>query len=258
MMSADQIINEYIEWIRSNSEVFLDTEKHKLIATPFLDTSNDHIEIMASKTDGRILLSDSGETLSNLKMKGFDLNTPKRLEGFNSILNGTGTKFNSKTGELFVLASESEVGQKKHSLIQTILSVADLFLLSQANVASMFREDIERFFVNKQIMYIKDVKFVGKSGMSQNFDFSIPKFGARKNDSIVKSINNPSRGVITNALFSLNDVAATRGFEKVIIYNDRDHDYEEFQEAFSNYEILSLPWSNKEKIVKEFSVSKNV
>jgi hypothetical protein len=82
------------------------------ISTPFLDRHNDNLEITIIKKSGYIKLTDNGYTIADLKMSGFEVNTPKRESILKTALNGFGVKINGND-ELYVEATINIIGQKK-------------------------------------------------------------------------------------------------------------------------------------------------
>ncbi|PGH40629.1 MAG: hypothetical protein CRN43_01790 [Candidatus Nephrothrix sp. EaCA] len=135
-MDSHPVIDEYLKWMKDNTLVkTLEEGKIYSISTPFLDRHNDCLDIYMIKNNGSVKLTDNGYTIADLKMSGFELNTPKRESILNSALNGFGVKMN-ENNELFVEAAEHNIGQKKHCLLQAILAVNDMFNMSQETVCS--------------------------------------------------------------------------------------------------------------------------
>lgn len=58
----------------------------------------------------------------------------------------------------------SELPKKKRSLIQAILVVNDLYVMSQENTTSFFKEDITTFLNARNVPYVSDAKISGKTG----------------------------------------------------------------------------------------------
>jgi hypothetical protein len=125
--------NEVVKWIKDNTVVrTVEDGEICSISTPFLDRHNDHLDIYMLKNNGTIKLTDNGYTVADLKMSGFEINTPKRESILKTALNGFGVKINGND-ELYVEATANNIGQKKHYLLQAILAVNDMFNLAQAN-----------------------------------------------------------------------------------------------------------------------------
>lgn len=258
MNEWEQIINEYLKWIKDNTTLKTVSAENTInVVTPFLDRHNDHINLYVKKLGNNYFLTDDGYTLNDLIMTGFELNTDKRKLIFNTILRGFGVKVN-ENDELYVESTMNEIGQKKHSLIQAIIAVNDLHALSAENVQVLFKEDIELFFITNNIFHVKDVKLTGKSGFDHNIDFVISAT-KDKPEKIIKTINILKKDNVIQALFSLNDVREFReanepkGVVPYVIFNDSNKEPStDDLRAFQNYNVGNLAWSKKESIIESF------
>lgn len=122
------IVPDYLKWLKDNIQIKKHDESIMQIATPFLNRHNDYIEIYAEKSgENEIKLSDKGETISDLELYGIDLFTSKRQNILKTILNGHGISLNGK--EIYVKSTASTIASKKHSLIQALIQVDNLFTL---------------------------------------------------------------------------------------------------------------------------------
>ena len=137
-----QLIDDYLAWLRGGLSVE-HFEQSCELTTPFLDRHNDHLQIYASTENGKLILSDDGYILADLRTSGLEIATPKRKAVLQSILNGFGVKTDGK--RLFIESSSRNLGQKMHSLIQAMLSVNDMFVLAQPKVSSFFWEDVRNY-----------------------------------------------------------------------------------------------------------------
>ena len=79
---------------------------------------------------GDWVLTDDGYTIADLKLSGCEFTTEKRRRILYSILNGFGIQLDGD--ELFTNAMPSNFPQKKHNLIQAMLSINDLFVLADS------------------------------------------------------------------------------------------------------------------------------
>lgn len=256
-MECQDIINDYIRWIKDNTIVkSLEQNKICSISTPFLDRHNDHIEIYLIKSDQNFTLTDNAYTIADLKMSGFEFNTPKREHILRTALNGFGVKINEKN-ELFIDASISNIGQKKHYLIQAILTVNDMFNLSQESIYSLFKEDVEIYFKQNDIFYSKDIKLSGKSGFDHNIDFLIPSF-KQKPEKLIKTINTIKKEGIMTAIMAFNDIHQMRETEtlNIVIYNDLEKKVSnDTLGALDSYNIKHIPWSKRQEFIYDFSLN---
>lgn len=256
-MNCDLIISEYLKWIKDNTAIkTIEEGKVCLVSTPFLDRHNDHLDIYFIKNSDSIRITDNGYTISDLKMSGFEINTPKRESILKTVLNGFGVKINS-SDELFVEATVNNIEQKKHYLLQAILAVNDMFNLAQETISSLFKEDVELYFRSNDIFFSKDIKLSGKSGFDHNIDFLIP---ATKNkpERLIKTINNAKKDSVLSSIMAFTDINQNRETEtkNYVIYNDLEKDVSrDAISALQNYGVKQVPWSEIEKNLPEFSLS---
>jgi hypothetical protein len=255
-MNYKEIIDNYISWIRDNTSIKAIADGNTCeIITPFMDRRNDHLQIYVIKKGNNYTLTDDGYTIHDLMMSGLDINTPKREKIFRTVLNGFGVKLGDKN-DLHIEANLNNIGQKKHYLLQSILSVNDMFTLSQENVYSLFKEDVETYFRANDIYFNRDVKITGKTGFDHNLDFIIPS-SKTKPERLVKTINSPKKDPIMAAIFAFNDINEIREQDNknYVIYNDSEQKASpDIISALHNYNVIEIPWTQKEKCLAEFAL----
>jgi hypothetical protein len=256
-MDCQPIISSYLQWIKDNTVVkTLEEGKACSISTPFLDRHNDHLDIYLFKDNNQIKLTDNGDTLNDLRMSGFEINTDKRKKILQTTLNGFGVQM-GREDELFVDANLKNIGQKKHYLLQAILAVNDMFNLSQSVVSSLFKEDVEAFFKGNNIHFIKDAKLTGKSGYDHNVDFLIPSSKTQP-ERLIKTINHASKESILSAIMALNDIDQMRGSNtgRFVLYNDIEKTASSDSiEALKNYDVQPIAWSEKQQCMDSFALN---
>jgi hypothetical protein len=250
---CQKLINSYVDWLRqgiSVEEVGTACE----LTTPFLDRHNDHLQVYAVRQNGKIVLSDDGYILSDLRTSGLEVDTPKRKMVFDSVLNGLGVRV--EDSRMLVEASASNLGQRLHSLVQAMLAVNDMFVMAQPRVASFFFEDVRAFLDSHDIRYAARVKLAGKSGYDHGVDFLIPKSKNRP-ERILQAIATPKRDNIFAYLWTLNDTrAARRGdsndeAEAYAILNDQENSVGgDVIEALNAYRVTPAVWSHREEYVE--------
>lgn len=246
---CERLVEEYVEWLRKGLSV-KELKDACELTTPFLDRHNDHIQIYALKRNGKIVLSDDGYILSDLRTSGLDINTPKRKAILESVLNGFGVKTDGR--QILVEASQRNFGQRLHALIQAMLAVNDMFIMAQPRVASFFWEDVKSFLDQHEVRYSPRVKISGKSGFDHAIDFLIPKSRTRP-ERFIQAINAPNKNTIGTYLFVLSDTREARGngTEAYAFLNDRDREVGgEIIEALEAYEVIPALWSKRDAYVE--------
>ena len=246
------LVNTYIEWLRQKINI---EEINGIceITTPFLDRHNDHLQIYLKKSDSGLVLTDDGHTITDLKLSGCEFTTEKRQQIIYSILNGFGVRLFGD--ELVVEVRPENFPQKKHNLIQAILSINDLFVMAAPMVASFFREDVERFLRLNDIRFTPSVNFTGKSGFVHFFDFVIPASKV-KPERILKTINRPDKQKITSLIFSWTDTKEIRAPDSTAygVLNDMEQPINpDLISALKQYGIKAMPWSQREEYVEELA-----
>ncbi len=258
-MDKNSFIECYISWLKSNmKEQLLETElgKYTQISTPFLDRHNDHIQIyIRQQEDGSLFMTDAGYTISDLEMCGCDiLSSNKRRSVLMNILNGFGIQ--TKDGEICTVANYASFAQKKHSLIQAMLSVNDMFFLSRSQVTNVFYEDVQAFFDQNAIPYIPNAQFSGASGLAHTFDFAIPAIATKqKPERFVKTINDVTGDKINSTLFSWGDIKDSRkqGAQLYVFMNDSERKIRpDYITALEVYGAHPVSWSSREKCLNDF------
>ncbi len=254
MSRADcqELIDAYVGWLRSGLSAEV-VEGGCELTTPFLDRHNDHLQVYAERTNGRILLSDDGYTLADLRTSGLDLDTPKRREAVQTILSGFGVR--SRGGELLVEASAQTLGQRTHALVQAMVAVNDMFVLAQPRVETFFFEDVRAFLDEHDVRYSERIKVSGRSGFDHLINFLVPKSRQRP-ERFVQAINAPTRQSVLPYLFGVNDVREARGGETDVyaFLNDRDREIQgEVVEALEAYSVRPAVWSDRSAYAEELA-----
>jgi hypothetical protein len=132
----EQLLESYRSWVKDNTKLREIDNSWIEITTPYLDRHNDALQIYVRATNGGYLLSDDSYTISDLEASGCNLKTEKRQDLLNMTLKGFGVRLNSEALEIHATAQTFAL--RKHSLIQAMLAVNDLFYLARPFVESLF------------------------------------------------------------------------------------------------------------------------
>lgn len=243
-------IQMYLDWLKSNIKT-TDINDYIEITTPFLDSHNDHIQIYVKQENGKLTLTDDSYTISDLIMSGCDVNSSRRRSVLDIILNGFGVKI--KNDELYVEANFENYPQKKHMLMQAMLSINDMFMLSQHRISSIFLEDVEKFMDDNNVRYIPSIQLFGKSGFAHTFDFVIPASKA-KPERLIRALNNPNKQKAESVLFAWTDIKDTRKKESsmFIFLNDYEKTIKpDVINAFNEYDVKPILWTKRDNFVIE-------
>lgn len=243
----------YINWLNDRLSI-KDLDGVFEITSPFLDINNDRMQIYVMPEDRQLKLSDDGSVITELRMSGCDvLSTDRRKNILAFILSKFGVK--RKNDELFVYANYDNYAQRKHFLLQAMLSVNDMFMTSSQHVTHIFLEEVEQFLEQHGIRYNEGMSVIGKSGFTHNFDFAIPHF-KHIPERMIKVINNPQRNIAESMIFSWNETRAMRKHQSVLyaFLNDQEQTVSEYiTNALREYDIKPVEWSKREKVIRELS-----
>ncbi|HIH87188.1 MAG TPA: DUF1829 domain-containing protein [Methanosarcinales archaeon] len=246
------LVEQYSEWLKQK---FTITEIDGIceIITPFVDRHNDFLQIYVKKDGNKLIITDDGYTISDLKLSGFDITTEKRKRVMDSILNGFSVRLQGD--EIIIEANAENFPQKKHNIIQAMLAVNDMFVMASSMVASVFKEDVEKFLRLNEIRFTPSVKFTGKSGFDQSFDFVIPA-SKKRPERIIKVVNRPDRQSITMLIFSWEDTKKVRPVKSTTygILNDTEFKINpDIESALHQYGIEPVSWSKRDEYVVELA-----
>lgn len=261
-LDAKKLSDDYFKWYKNNSNFYNINSDVVRIDLPFYDNFSDEISIYAvGNNDNTIKISDDGWTINNLEDIGVSISrSPKRKDLFIHQLETYGV--NTDGSELFIdNLSYEKFPEAKHRMLQAILFVNDMFMTATKNSSTLFLEDLNLFFEDNGIRTTKNASFIGKSGLTHKFEFTIPG---------IKDI--PTRMIKTmsatnNPMFAksiLTDVEQTRPIldERSAFYvflNDLDKKSqpininEDILNLFTQNEIKPILFSQRDKAVEELS-----
>ncbi len=248
-MNAKNLVKKYYDWLHENTEVsFSVNSEWSVITTPFVGIFNDLIEIFIKIKDDKVFLSDDGCTINNLNQIGVDISRSKnRRRIFESILANFGVK--EIEGELQAECSVGNFPQKKHSFLEALIGLNDMFVLSKPNVSLVFKEDVDEYLESIGIIYDKDIKFAGISGIDFTFDFLIP---GKHDEKIIRAINQMNTTTLTTFLYAWDDIheirkkASKKNMSAFAIINDAKKNIKtEYLEAIRIKKADYILWSER-------------
>ena len=189
IQDIQRLLDDYYVWLKDKTAL-REINQWVEITTPYLDRHNDYVQIYAKRSNGGFILTDDGYTIDDLEQSGCKLESRKRQDLLRMTLNGFGVQIDGKA--LQVHASPDNFALRKHNLVQAMLAVNDMFYLAVPMVASLFYEDVVAWLDVHDVRYTPKVKFTGKTGYDDLFDFVIPK-SRQQPERIIQTINRPNR-----------------------------------------------------------------
>lgn len=136
----ERLLHDYHTWLRDKTTLRQVNGEWVEITTPYLDRHNDTLQIYVRAENGGYILTDDSYTIHDLEASGCNLRTEKRQDLLKMTLNGFGVRLQNDALE--VHATIETFPLRKHSLIQAVLAVNDLFYLAKPIVESVFFEDV--------------------------------------------------------------------------------------------------------------------
>lgn len=252
IQDIQKLLDAYLAWLKDKTQLRQLADWVE-ITTPYLDRNNDYLQIYARKENGSYVLTDDGQTISDLEQTGCKLNSPKRQDLLKMTLNGFGVQLNDQ--RLEVHTSSDNFALRKHNLVQAMLAVNDMFYLSVPIVASLFYEDVVMWLDLHDIRYTPKVKFTGKTGYDHLFDFVIPK-SRRQPERIIQTINRPNRDTAQSVAFSWIDTKEVRPSDSkaYAFLNDLENPVSTtVLDALRNYDVMPVIWSKRDKLREELA-----
>ncbi len=252
MINIDKLIDEYYHWLKSRTDFIANPDTGWIqISTPFTGLFNDPIEIYAKSDNGKILLSDDGMTFRNLELMGVNiLRSKKRMEILDKILLNYGITL--KGSELFVEATTENFPQKKHNLISAIGEIGDMFMLAKHTVASMFKEDVQKYLEEQNIIYTPQFIARGATGLEFTFDFHIAH---KKHEIVLKTFNRLNSFNLPHFLFTWEDIREARekitgkSISGLAIINDTEKNIKiELLNAIKSKNADYILWTERNKV----------
>lgn len=253
LAEIEHLLDSYRAWLRDKTHLREIDGTWVEITTPYLDRHNDALQIYVRASNGGYLLSDDSYTIHDLEAGGCNLNSERRRDLLDMTLKGFGIRLSADALE--VQATEENFALRKHSLVQAMLTVNDLFYLSRPHVESLFFEDVVAWLDASEVRYTPRVNFTGISGYNHMFDFVIPK-SRKQPERILQAINRPLRDTAESFIYKWTDTREVRpaGSTAYAILNDITQPVPPgVSEAFRNYGIRAVSWSVRSSVVSELA-----
>ena len=127
--------------------------------------------------------------------------------------------------------------------------------MASPTIASLFREDVERFLRLHEVRFTPSVKFTGKTGFDHYFDFVIPASRVRP-ERVLRALNRPNKDKASALIFSWEDTHAARASDTTAYALLNDHDTSESPDvltAFAHYSIKAILWSQRDQHLQELA-----
>ncbi len=155
-------IASYINTLSSSFRV-VPAEKGCLLIMPFMRLDNEYIEIeLAAQSDGKILITDSGDTFGYLFINGLLINKSRE---FKRTIKQIAGRFNVQieNDEIFKLADIASLGESLNNVICAVQDVSYLIYKKMLRSPTSFPDEVEKFLIGSKVSYDPNFTVQGKS-----------------------------------------------------------------------------------------------
>ena len=248
---VNALLRKHIEWLSSELDVTR-VNGNCYICTPYLNEANDYISLqVAGLADGRILLSDYGNTLADLDLSGLSVRHGKRAEIFSGILAGFGVT--EDQGHLTVKTTPEDFGRDMLCLIQCVTAVYDLVYTREEIVVDIFTGMVEGWLENlsekRHFCYQKDVWLSGISGDQVKIDFMVSQNGTDNYLKLIRDHPNSINAafVVFSELTRENAREPKNGSKIGVLDDTENHDIKYWKKMNKLFRVCDLvKWTSRD------------
>lgn len=245
--------NDYIDLLKQRTTEYEIDENTYRITTPLLDRNNDAIEVYVVKNGSQLTITDDGYIVNDLLSSGLTLKKDTlRHRYLQNILSNHGITLGSNN-DLLVTTNDKNYAVKMHMLTQCMSKVSDLFVLNKPSIASLFYEDVKVFLSDNDIRFIENPLFFGKSKLTTQYDFAIPR-SKDTPERIIKITGNINLNFAKTTMFGWQDTKEIRDKDSTlyVIFDDRNKKAsDDVKMSLDSYDINLVDWTNIDKYKNE-------
>ena len=254
-MDIQKMINDYANWLKSEI-TFNSYGEFIELTTPYLDRFNDYLQIYVKQDEsGKITLSDDGYIIGNLLSSGISFRSGSKRKW---LLDKTIRNYSLQLVDnaITVVASSQDFPQKKHSMVQAMLAIDDMYEVSPENVKNFFVEDIQTFLDANEIYYSMDFSLIGKTGSLYTYEFHFQRT-KHKQERFCKAINKIRESNRNLTIFNWIDTQEKRNNEGqlIVLLNDENNISAPDIEALKSYSIEPVLFSQRQEYMDLFIAS---
>lgn len=253
------IEQSYFNWIKQNTKFINGLNETVELSSPFVDSLNENIKVYIEPRSNEFKVTDDGYTLWSLESMGVTFRKGTHRE---KMLYQIIDRYNIflEDKELYIMSDKDNIGKSIHVLIQSILTISDFLKTEKKHLKSLFFEEVENYFKqNKDIYdYFPDLEIQGKSKLTHKFDYLMTVKNRQKK--LVRLVNYLDQVQLERILLSWQDTSEQRkakydeNLGMVALINDSEKEIsKKFNEAFKEYGIEAIGFSNKNKVKESLS-----
>lgn len=258
----ETIQDEYIKWIRDNTHFTNVLNNAVELSSPFIDSLSENIKLYIEPDSNRFKVTDDGYTIWNLDSLGSSIRKgSQRFFMLQSIVERYNISYDEDNKELFIYAQQKDLGQAIHSLLQSTLAISDLLQINKKTIKNLFFEEVNEYFNENEDVFdpFPDIEIQGKSKLTHRFDYLMNV--KNKEKKLVRLVNNLDQVQLERTLLSWQDTSKQRlkrykeNLGMVVLINDKNKPISDsFDEAFKQYDIDPIEFSNKTAVKESLSL----
>lgn len=245
----DNLLDDYLKWYKDNT-ILSEIGEIQVISTPYTNHIGDRINLYVEKiSDEEVRISDDGETINELSMVNFDLNSQTRQKYLNNLIYSNGLRIDKETDTIYIEIPRKDFGRGKHKLIEAIQKVYDLLFTRKENVKKLFLEDVLDFFKEKDFGGVAAVRKTGLTGIDHSVDYILGATSKRK-ETLMQTVNNFDFDSFARQHFIFEDISQlyTDEINYIVIINKPIP--EKVQKALASSPLQVIQWTSKNKLLE--------
>lgn len=244
-MECREIIERYIMGLKEGFKC-IPTDRRLRIITPYLYPDNDLIEIFVEDLgNGRIKITDLGESFRHLHSQGFDVNaSPKRKFLAETIASRVNVEISG--GKLIRVATLDILSEAMFDTLTAIRGIADLIYTSRTYEPGLFFDEVKDFLDTNQFKYEPKVKLKGLSDKLYTVDFKVLNGKESYLHTLSPRDTFGIKGKVDAAVRMWVDLAAE--LKKISLLNDVDFRWKEPDINILNRVSTVRFWSQKDEL----------
>lgn len=246
----ENVRQEYLDYVSEFIKV-RDLDQSTEFLFPLFDHKGDQLSVYIEKNDDDYFITDDGYFITNLLISGINLKG-KRQEAIEHLCGMNNIRLLDT--ELQMQTTRECLAQDLHTFGQVLLQIDDMYLTAKNRVTSFFLDDVKQLFDDNDVPYVSSIEIRGRSGLNQAIQFC---FSRNRNhpERLCLTVNNATREKAMNSAFIWEDIKSNRdqGAEFVVIFNDENKVFPEFNSVLNKYGVKSFKFSELSANLSYFS-----
>jgi len=254
-MDIQKMIDDYANWLKSEI-TFTKYGEFIELTTPYLDRFNDYLQIyVKQESTGKITITDDGYIIGNLLSSGTTFRSGSKRKGLlDRIIQNYSLQLVDNA--IIAVATPQSFPQKKHSMVQAMLAIDDMYEMSPESVKSFFLEDVQKFLDDNEVYYSRDFSLIGKTGSLYTYEYHFQRT-KHKPERFCKAIDKIRESSRNLTIFNWIDTQEKRNNEGqlIVMLNDENHINATDVEALKSYDIEPVLYSKRQENIDLFGVA---